>query len=237
MIDKRSQMFRLLCRWQMGADMKWDYILFDLDGTITDSSEGIINCVIYALEAAGTAVPERSRLFRFIGPPLVEGFQEIAGMTKEEAVQATAKYRERYGVIGLFENKLYEGIEQLLKELKSQGKVIALATSKPETYSIRILQHFHLMKYFDVVVGSTLEGKRNHKKDVITEVFQRLKISEEEKKKVLMIGDRKQDVEGAKACGIDCVGVYYGFAESGELEEAGADYIIQDMESLKKLIL
>ncbi len=215
----------------------WDYILFDLDGTITDSSEGIINCVIYALEAAGKEIPDRTKLLGFIGPPLVEGFQDITGMTKEEALQATAKYRERYGVIGLFENKVYEGIISLLKDLKEQGKKIALATSKPETYAIRILQHFQIIKYFDVMVGSTLEGERNHKKDVIQEVFRRLELPEELKEKVVMIGDRKQDVEGAKSCGISCVGVYYGFAEAGELELAGADYIARDMDDLKKLIL
>lgn len=217
--------------------MKWDYFLFDLDGTITDSSEGIVNCVIYALEAAGAEIPDRTKLLGFIGPPLVEGFQNITGMSKEEAVQATAKYRERYGVLGLFENKVYDGIEAVLKELKKQGKVIALATSKPETYSLRILQHFQLKKYFDVVVGSTLDGMRNHKKDVITEVFCRLDLSDSQKEKVLMIGDRRQDVEGAKACGISCAGVYYGFAEPEELETAGADYIVQNVEDLKKLIL
>lgn len=217
--------------------MKWDYILFDLDGTITDSSEGIVNCVIYALEAAGVEIPDKAKLLGFIGPPLVEGFQDIAGLSREEAIQATAKYRERYGVLGLFENKVYEGIESVLKELKQQGKTVALATSKPETYSLRILQHFHLMKYFDVVVGSTLDGLRNHKKDVIMEVFRRLELTEAEREKVLMVGDRRQDVEGAKACGISCVGVYYGFAESQELETAGADYIAKDVEELKKIIL
>ncbi len=217
--------------------MKWKYLLFDLDGTITDSSEGIINCVIYALEAAGVDTPDYTKLLGFIGPPLVEGFQDIVGMTEEDARQATAKYRERYSVIGLFENKVYEGIPTLLEDLKAQGKVIALATSKPETYSIRILQHFRLMKYFDVVVGSTLEGERNHKKDVIQEVFRRMNLPENEKEKVLMIGDRKQDVEGAKTCGISCAGVYYGFAEKGELEAAGADYIAEDVEALRKLIL
>ncbi len=217
--------------------MEWNYFLFDLDGTITDSSEGIINCVIYALEAAQEEPIDKKELLRFIGPPLIEGFQEIAGMSRERAVEATAKYRERYSVIGLFENKLYDGIEELLKELKSQGKTVVLATSKPEVYAVRILQHFHLMKYFDEVVGSTLEGIRNHKKDVIEEVFHRLTISTEEKNRVLMIGDRKQDVEGAKACGITCAGVYYGFAEPGELENAGADYIVQNIEELKKLII
>lgn len=212
--------------------MAWKYILFDLDGTLTDSSEGIINCVIYALEATGTRIPDKKTLLRFIGPPLVEGFQEIAGMSYEEAVQATAKYRERYGVIGLFENKLYEGIASVLSNLKSQGKILALATSKPETYANRIVQHFHLLKYFDVIVGSTLDGARNHKKEVIEEVFHRLQLTEQDKKDIIMVGDRRQDMDGAKSCGISSLGVYYGFAEPGELEAAGADYIVRNVDGL-----
>ena len=113
--------------------MGWKYLLFDLDGTLTDSSEGILNCVIYALEAANIEIPDRETLLQFIGPPLIEGFQDITGMDHDKAVRATAKYRERYGVIGLFENKPYEGIALALSRLKSQGKILALATSKPET--------------------------------------------------------------------------------------------------------
>lgn len=217
--------------------MAWKYILFDLDGTLTDSREGILNCVKYALEAAGMPIPEDSTLLRFIGPPLVEGFQDVTGMSKEEAVQATAKYRERYGVIGIFENQVYDGIEQALAELKHQGKVVALATSKPESYATRILQHFRLMKYFDLVVGSMMDGTRNHKTEVIEEVFRRLKIPQEERKQVVMVGDRRQDVAGAKECGIASVGVYYGFAELGELEAAGADHIVWNIEELMKVLL
>ena len=216
--------------------MDWKYILFDLDGTLTDSSEGILNCVRYALEAAEVPVPDRKTMLRFIGPPLVEGFQEITGMSYEDAVVATAKYRERYSVIGLFENQPYEGIALALSRLKSQGKILALATSKPETYSIRILQHFHLLKYFDVTVGSTLDGARNKKPEVIQEVFRRLKLSEEEKAKTIMVGDRRQDIAGAKECGIASLGVYYGFAEPGELEEAGADYVVHAVDEIMRIL-
>lgn len=216
--------------------MGWKYILFDLDGTLTDSNEGILNCVVYALEAAGKEIPDRETLLKFIGPPLVDGFQEITGMTREEAVTATAKYRERYGVIGLFENKPYEGIEQVLSELKKQGKLLALATSKPETYAIRILQHFHLMKYFDETVGSELDGTRNDKAEVIREALRRLNISKEEYRDVIMVGDRRHDIIGAGKCGIESLGVYYGFAEPGELEQAGADYIAHSVSDVLEIV-
>lgn len=219
--------------------MAWKYILFDLDGTLTDSSEGILNCVKYALEAANREIPDSKTLLRFIGPPLIDSFQEIIGMDYEAALKATVKYRERFSVIGLFENKPYEGIALALSRLKSQGKILALATSKPENYSIRILQHFHLMKYFDVVVGSIIDGasqKRGSKAEVIQEVFRRLQIDEEEKKDVIMVGDRRQDIAGAKACGIASLGVYYGFAEPGELEEAGADYVVWAVDEIMRVL-
>lgn len=212
--------------------MSWKYLLFDLDGTLTDSSEGILNCVVYALEAAGIEVPDRETLLQFVGPPLIEGFQDIIGMDHTAAVQATVKYRERYGVIGLFENKPYDGIALALSRLKSQGKVIALATSKPESYAVRILQHFNLMKYFDVAVGASMDESRNNKTAVIKEALRRLGISEDEKEQVLMIGDRRHDIRGAKDCGIASLGVYYGFAEIGELEKAGADYIAWSVDDM-----
>lgn len=217
--------------------MAWKYILFDLDGTLTDSSEGIINCVRYALEAMRVEVPDRKTMLRFIGPPLVDGFQEITGMSYQDAVVATAKYRERYSVIGLFESELYEGIALALSRLKSQGMVLAVATSKLESYTLRILQHFNLKKYFDVVVGSTLDGDRNKKQDVIQEVFRRLKLPQEEMQSVIMVGDRHQDIAGAKDCGIASLGVYYGFAEPGELERAGADCIAHAVDEMVQILV
>lgn len=206
--------------------------MFDLDGTVTDPREGIVRCVKYAYEAAGIEIPEDNTLLSYIGPPLVDGFQDIAGMTYEEAVDATAKYRERYSVTGLFENRVFDGMQETLEKLRSMGCVIAMATSKPEVYAVRILKHFGLQEYFDEVVGSTLDGSRNQKADVIREVFRRLKLSEKEKEKAIMIGDRKHDVIGAKECGIASLGVYYGFAPRGELEEFGADYVIHRLEEL-----
>lgn len=211
----------------------WKYVLFDLDGTITDSREGITNCIRYALDAAGVPIPEEDVLLRFIGPPLIDGFQEIIGMNYEDAQKATAKYRERYHVTGLYEAAMYEGIDQVFALLKKQGKRISLATSKPEEFAGKILEHFGVASYFDEITGSTLQGERNTKTAVIQEALRRLGVPEEEKSKVLMIGDRKHDILGAKECGIPSLGVYYGFAEPGELEKAGADYTVQTVEEVK----
>lgn len=206
---------------------KWDYILFDLDGTIIDSREGITNCIRYALREMGLPIPEEEVLLQFIGPPLVQGFQENISMNQEDAMQATAKYRERYRDIGLYEAVVYEGVDKVLSYLKEQGIKIALATSKPEEFAVRILKHFHLAQYFDVMTGATLDGKRNTKEAVIQEALSRLCVTDDKKEKVLMIGDRKYDILGAESCGIASLGVYYGFAEEGELEEAGAFVTVQ----------
>ncbi len=203
---------------------------------MTDSSKGILNCVKYALEAAGIQPPDRRTLLQFIGPPLIDSFQETIGMSYEDAKAATEKYRERYSIIGLFENIPYKGISLVLSRLKSQGKILALATSKPEIYSVRILQHFNLMKYFDVTVGSTLDDSRYRKADVIREVFGRLGLSPQDKEDVIMVGDRKQDILAAKECGITSLGVYYGFAELGELEKAGADHIVWAVDEIMQVI-
>lgn len=212
----------------------WKYVLFDLDGTIIDSSRGIFRCIEYTLQAAGRPIPEKQVLQRFIGPPLVVGFQENIGMTREEAEWSKNKYRERYQTIGLFEAELYAGIDRVLAMLKRQGKKISLATSKPEDTSIQILDHFGVLSYFDETTGATMDGSRDRKEDVIREAMRRFHITENRKDQILMVGDRQMDVYGAKRCGIASLGVYYGFAEPGELESAGADYIVQDMEALQQ---
>lgn len=214
----------------------YKYILFDLDGTITDSSKGITNCVKYALEAARWEIPETDRLLEFIGPPLTEGFMTISKMSEKEAEAATAKFRERYNVTGLFENEPYDGIEKMLKTLKEKGYILAVATSKPEETAKRIIEHFGLKKYFKEITGSTFDAVRNTKQSVIEETLKRLGITDAEKESVLMVGDRKHDVVGAHNCGIDVLGVYYGFAKSGELEDAGADYIVSKVEEIVKII-
>lgn len=217
--------------------MSWKYILFDLDGTITDSQEGIINCIKYALGEMGYSIPCDEELNGYIGPPLYKGFQDIAGMKPEEALKAAAIYRSKYSVTGIFENKPYDGIEEVLKALKEHGKVIMLATSKPEEYAIKILGHFNLSMYFDGVTGGAVDGSRNDKDIIIEESISRLGLSSCDKKDIIMVGDRKYDIIGAKACGIASAGVYYGFARKGELEEAGADYIINTVSGITDLLL
>lgn len=212
--------------------MKHNYILVDLDGTIIDSRLGIINCIKYALTEMGREIPEEDTMLQFIGPPLVDGFQNILGMSEEDAVTATAKYRERYGKTGLFEAEMYQGIDECLHIIRKKGYKLSLATSKPEEYATRILEHFGVLQEFHVVTGSTLKGERNTKAEVIEEAIHRL--GDPAKEEVLMVGDRKHDILGAKQCNIASLGVYYGFAEPGELETAGAEYIAKDMEELKQ---
>ena len=211
------------------------YILFDLDGTITDSSEGITKSVQHALKKLGIEENDQAMLRRFIGPPLY-------GFDKEKALKAVDYYRERYSDKGIYENVLFDGIADMLEGLKSDGYIIALATCKPEIYVPRILEYFNVDKYFDVAVGSELEGgERRHKNQVIDEVFVRLAAAgladtgslSETKSQSIMIGDRKDDILGAKASGIDSMGVRYGFAEEQELEIAGADYIVETVEDIR----
>ena len=218
------------------------YILFDLDGTITDSSEGITKSVQHALGKLGIEENDQAMLRRFIGPPLDESFEKFYGFDKEKALKAVDYYRERYSDTGIYENVLFDGIDKLLADLKNDGYIVALATCKPEIYVPRILMHFNIDGYFDVAVGSELEGgERRHKNQVINEVFVRLSeaglTGDDDitmaKSKAIMIGDRKDDILGAKASGIESMGVRYGFAEEQELEIAGADYIVETVEDIR----
>lgn len=227
-----------------GISMNKKYILFDLDGTITDSSEGITKSVAYALDNMGCEYDFES-LRRFIGPPLDESFRMFYGMSQENALKAVAFYRERYGTTGIYENRLFEGMSDVLESLHKHGLTVALATCKPEIYVPTILEHFKIDKYFDVAVGSELEGgKRRHKNEVIEEVFNRIidkyGYSRDElnelKADAIMVGDRKDDILGAKLAGIESLGVRYGFAEPDELENAGADYIVECVNNITELL-
>lgn len=213
----------------------FDVLLFDLDGTLTDSAEGIMNCAEHALNVMGIVEPDRNKLLRFIGPPLVDSFMDFYGLSREDALKAVAAYRERYPVKGIFENRVYEGIPEALELLKNGGKRLAVATSKPEVYAKRILGHFKLAEYFEVVTGAELSGERNAKAEVIAECLKRL--GNPDKGTVLMIGDRKHDVEGAKLCGIASAGVKFGYAEENELENAGADYVLDTPMQLAETVL
>ena len=221
--------------------MRKKYILLDLDGTLTDSSEGITKSVQYALEKMGITENDMAVLKRYIGPPLNESFTRFPGLSDEDSLKAVAYYRERYADTGLYENKLFDGIKEFLAGLKKDGYIVALATCKPEIYVPTILKHFDIEQYFDVAVGSELEGgKRRHKDDVIEEVIsQIIKLKDipatdiyDVKADAIMIGDRKDDVLGAKDAGIESIGLRYGFAEADELENAGADYILENVEDI-----
>lgn len=209
---------------------KYDYFLFDLDGTITDPGIGITNSVMYALDKFGIKVEDRSELYKFIGPPLRVSFAKFYGFSEEQSEQATAYYRETYRVKGIFECDLYEGVVEVLTALKKAGKKVILATSKPEEFAVRILEHFDIEKYFDVAAGSTMDGSRDKKADVIAYALGRANV--QDKSKVLMIGDREQDINGAKENSIDSVGVLYGYGDRPEHEKAGATYIIEDIREL-----
>ena len=217
--------------------MMYSYIFFDLDGTLTDPQEGITKCIHYALEAFDMAPQSLEELKKHIGPPLFSTFHDYYQMNEEDTKKAIEKYRERFSVVGLFENKVFSGIIPMLSKLKEHGKKLGVATSKPEVYTLRILEKFQLSPYFDVICGSTLDGSRDAKADVIEETLRRFKLTQKDLEHVIMVGDRKQDVIGAKKCGIRSIGVRFGFAEKGELEEAGADYIVNTIEELEDLIL
>ena len=212
------------------------YILFDLDGTLTDPKEGITKCVQYALKYFGIEA-DTEDLVDFIGPPLLESFQKYYHLDDEQGYMALKKYRERFNDIGIFENGVYPGIHELLAALKEQGRYIALATSKPEVYARRILEKYELMPYFDVVVGSEMDGRRTDKGEVITEALRQLQINAEQKSEVLMVGDRLHDMVGAGKNQVDRLGVYYGYAHEGELEEAGADYIVNTVGQLREFFV
>jgi len=210
-------------------------ILFDLDGTLTDPKEGITKSVQYALEKMGYSEPDLDKLTTFIGPPLIDTFVEQYGMTVSEATQSVQKYRERFSTLGLFENFVYPGIPKLLEELSLSGAILALATSKPEVYSLKIMEKFDLMKYFNCIVGSGLNGELVDKAAVITEVFKRL--NSDNFSSAVMIGDRKYDIVGAKKNNINSIGVKYGYGSETELKEAGADYIVNTVTDLRDFLL
>ena len=212
-----------------------DIIFFDLDGTLTDPKEGITNCVRYALRSVGIDETNMNRLMRFIGPPLKDSFMEFYGFCEEDAKKLTEKYRERFSTVGLYENSLYDGVSIMLKTLKDAGKTIVLATAKPIVFAKRILEHFDIAKYFDLMCGAELDGSVNHKHEVISLAI--VKLNTPDRTRIIMVGDRKQDIEGAKMNKIKSVGVSFGYAEDGELETAGADYISDSMNELTTLLL
>ncbi len=211
------------------------YILFDLDGTLTDSKLGITNSAAYALEKFHIKVENLDDLTKFIGPPLMDSFMEYYNMSEEDALTAVTYYREYFAVKGVYENSLYDGIKDLLIELKQRNMTLIVATSKPTFYATKILEHFGIMEYFTFVAGSELDGTRARKAEVISYVLEENSI--EDLSKAIMIGDRKHDVIGAKEMGVESIGVLYGFGDKEELEQAGADHIVATVTELEEFLL
>lgn len=210
------------------------YLLFDLDGTLTDPGVGITNAVMYALEKFGIVPAAREELYPYIGPPLTDSFQRYHGLTSEQAQQALLYYREYFSERGLYENELYPGIPALLQTLQRAGYTLIVATSKPEEFTHTILRHFQMESFFAFVGGNTLDERRPTKAAVIEYIRQRFPDITEEN--ALMIGDRCYDIEGAHGCGLHAVGVLYGYGSRRELETAGADALAETPAALLSVI-
>ena len=195
----------------------FDYIFFDLDGTLTDSSLGITNSFIYALKYYGEKIPSYKKLCTFIGPPLLETFKIQFGFNDE--------------------NSVYQDIPEILQKFKTAGKHLVVATSKPEKYSVQILKFFNLAKYFDFICGSNMDESHSKKDEIIASGLKKCNIkTDDQKSKVIMIGDRLHDIIGAKKNGIKSAGVLFGFGNLSELQNAGADYIIKTVTDLEQFL-
>lgn len=210
------------------------YVFFDLDGTITDSGLGITKSVQYALRAFGIEETNLKKLEPFIGPPLKDSFMEFYHMDEEQANKAVKAYREYYEVTGLFENEVYDGIPNVLKQLKETGKEMVLATSKPEVFAKKILEHFQLDSYFSIIAGADLEGNRVEKLDVMKYAIGLA--NSEDYTQIVMIGDRKYDIEASNQLGIETIGVLFGFGSREELERAGATYLVETPAEIQKIL-
>ena len=208
-------------------------ILFDLDGTIIDSKEGILNSVCYALEKMGREIPEKKDLMCFIGPPLSYSFATFCGMNEEDTQKAVALYRENYAPRGVFEFSVYPGVENMLKKLSSGGRRLYLATSKPEVFAKQILEKAGLDGYFTAICGSIIPSGRDKKEEVIGYLLENEALALDE---TVMVGDRSYDIEGAHAMGLVAIGVSYGYGTVKELNRANAEAIATSPKDLTAII-
>ena len=206
-------------------------ILFDLDGTLTDSGEGIINCATLALNYFGLPVPSREEMRVFVGPPLDETFIKF-GVSPDKTDEAIRVYRSRYTTVGKFENIPYPGVEQLLQRLTASGHRLFVATSKPEGMSVEILEKFGLARYFERICGATLDGSRSKKADIIAYLLRETGLAGD----MVMVGDTAYDIIGAAAHGIPGIGVAWGYGKVEDMEQAGAIAIARSMEELFNLL-
>ena len=215
--------------------MMFDVILFDLDGTLTDSADGIINSFVHALKHYGLPHDDREVLRRIVGPPLPYSFSHFYGFSSEKTEEAVSIFREYYQKIGIFENKVYDGVPEMLAALKQAGFTLAVATSKPEVFAERILERFGLASYFTAVAGATMDEKRTGKADVIRYAMEKLGISDASR--IVMVGDREHDILGAAAIGVTSIGVLYGYGDREELCRAGADSLAETPQDVVSHIL
>ncbi|MDR0839328.1 MAG: HAD family hydrolase [Oscillospiraceae bacterium] len=214
--------------------MNKSHLLFDLDGTISDPAAGITKSFAYALGAFGIHVADLSELRRVIGPPLRDSFRNLYGFDDEATEIAVAKYREYFAETGIFENDLYEGVEPLLRDLRDAGKTLIIATSKPTIYTSRILEHFAIAEFFTFVSGAELDGRRSVKSEIIRYALENVAGATAENS--VMIGDRRHDIDGARAVGMASVGVLYGYGDERELRDAGAAYTAANVRELGELL-
>ena len=208
--------------------------LFDLDGTLTDPKEGIVNSVIYALRKMGIDEQDDKKLLSFIGPPIQHSFASIYSMDEKQVTEAVTYYREYFQDKGMFENHVYEYIPSVLEDLKNAGKRLFVATSKPTLFAKQILEYFQLAHYFEEIVGSNLDGTRIAKTDIIQHILHTY--HDLEKGHVVMVGDREHDIIGARQAGIHSIGVLYGYGSKEELVTAKATHIIEEVENIKKFV-
>lgn len=213
----------------------FEYLLFDLDGTLTDSGEGITKAVKYALEYFDIQVEDLNELRKFIGPPLRDSYKKFYNFNDEQAELGIKKFREYYVDKGIYENKVYDGVEETLKTLKDMRKKLIVATSKPESHANIVLNHFDLAKYFDFICGADLDETRVKKGDVIKYALETAGITDLDK--TLMIGDREHDVIGARENGLKCIGVLYGYGDIVELTQARAFKVVKSPKELLEILL
>ncbi len=215
--------------------MSWEYICFDVDGTLSDSGPGITRCADYALRMLGRESPGPEALRYFVGPPLTESFGVMNGMNDEETQEAIRFFRERYAEKGILEQEAYPGIPELMHALKAAGKRLQIASSKPRPYLGRILGSYGILDCFENVVGSEFDGRMAKKTEVLEEVLRRLYEAGADRSGIVMVGDRRYDVQGAHDHGLKCIGVRYGYGPPDEFEDA--DYVVDTVEELRELLL
>jgi len=214
--------------------MDYKYILFDLDGTLTDPKVGITKSMQYALKRYDIIEEDLNRLEGIIGPPLGDSFKDMYQFSEDEIPKAIEIFREYFSEKGIYENTIYTGIKELLEWLKSEGKIIAVATSKPTNFAVKVLKHFDIDRYFDCIIGSNMDGSRAEKVDIINMVIKTLDIDKLDE--VIMVGDRKYDIIGANAVGIDSIGVLYGYGSASEFELCKPKYMVEDVNGIRDVL-